>query len=76
MSLHDHACHASNQCDTRIEPFCVLASCHGEKRNSRLGVTGSVNLPARLDWSIIGCTIRRRALMNLEERSVCTLKKD
>lgn len=32
-----------------------------------LGVVAKEDLPARLDWSIMGCTILRRALMNLEE---------
>lgn len=27
-----------------------------------------MDLPARFDWSIMGCTIRRRALMNLEKQ--------
>ena len=79
---YDHAWHASNHSNgsrahrTCIAPFCVLASFRGEKQNRSLGVTQSVNLPARLDWSIMGCTIRRRALMNLEEeRSVRTLQR-
>ena len=26
----------------------------------------TLHVPARFDWSIIGCTIRRRALINLQ----------
>lgn len=27
-----------------------------------------INLPARFDWSIMGCTILRRALINLKQK--------
>lgn len=36
-----------------------------KKRTTRTGIIFGANLPARFDWSIMGCTILRLALMNL-----------
>ncbi|KAG8283228.1 hypothetical protein J6590_021125 [Homalodisca vitripennis] len=35
---------------------------------SRVADSFKIDLPARFDWSIIGCTIRRLALMNLKHK--------
>lgn len=52
----------------RGKPFCTLME--EDFRLCDLHTVTRGDLPARLDWSIIGWTILLRALMNLEKTKI------
>ena len=47
-----------------------------KRKKMRIFKMNSPGAPARLDWSIRGCTIRRRALMNLTIGETKNINKD